>query len=198
MVTEVRFRGVLHREGPPNNGQTTPLIAPSTPVNPAAPLNLSNVNVVRGLERRLESLMEGIAGRVFSGRLHPSEIAGKLAREADLARFEHEAGPATANQFTILVNPKNLTMDPAELEAALEREMNDYTTEEGLRLEGPVKVLIQASEDIAPGSTACHVEVSPGPPVAWADLVATDQTFHVGRNRTIIGRGDTCRCRRRI
>ena len=150
------------------------------------------VSVVRGLEKRLERLLEGVAGRVFSGRLHPSEIAGKLAREADFARFDTAAGPATANAFTILVNPKDLTVDPAELEGELAAEMTRYTNEEGLRLEGPVGVEIEPSDEVGGGGVVLHVEVVPGPPVVWARLVAAEHTLDVGRNRTMIGRAPEC------
>lgn len=149
------------------------------------------VNVVRGLERRLEKLLEGVAGRVFSGRLHPAEIAGKLAREADFARFETDAGPATANAFTLLVNPKDLAIEPATLEAELAEEVSSYTAEEGLRLEGPVLVSIQPSQEVAPGGVICHVEVAPGPPTAWAKLVG-EETTDVGRNRVLVGRAPAC------
>ncbi len=146
------------------------------------------MNVVRSLERRLERLIEGVTGRVFSGRLHPSELAGKLAREADYARFDHPTGPATANLFVISVNPKDLTVDASGLEAMLAEEMTAYTSEEGLRLEGPIEVRIRTSEDAVSGRADCHVEVLPGPPVVWARLVSADETLEVGRNRAIIGR----------
>ena len=150
------------------------------------------MSVVRGLERRLEKLLEGVAGRVFSGRVHPSEIAGKLAREADLARFEHETGPATANAFTILVHPRDLGVDPDSLEQTLADEMTRYTTEEGFRLEGPVKVSIESSDEVSAGNVVCHVEVAPGPPVLWARLVAETETLEVGRNRVLVGRAPEC------
>ena len=146
------------------------------------------MNVVRSLERRLERLFEGVTGKVFSGRLHPTEIAGKLAREADFARFEHETGPATANVYTIAVNPRDLSLDPDELERTLVAEIDSYTRDEGLRLEGPVKVDITSSYDISPGTVLCHVEVRPGPTVPWARLVADNETVDIGRIRASIGR----------
>lgn len=157
---------------------------------PASHLSLISplVNVARSLERRLEKLLEGVAGRVFSGRLHPSELAGKLAREADFARFNHATGPATANLFIIQVNPRDLTVDASKLERMLAAEMTAYTTEEGLRLEGPVQVRIEPSEHASPGRVECHVEIVPGPPVVWAQLTAKDETLEVGRNRVLIGR----------
>ena len=146
------------------------------------------MSVVRSFERRLERLLEGVAGRVFSGRLHPSEIAGRLAREADFARFEHETGPATANLYTILVNPRDLTTDPGDLAASLAAELDRHTAEEGLRLEGPCRVVIATSDQVSPGALICHVEVSPGAPVVWARLVSVGEAHDVGRNRAVIGR----------
>ena len=146
------------------------------------------MSVARNLERRLERLIEGVAGRVFSGRLHPSELAGKLAREADFARFDHPTGPATANLFVIQVNPRDLGIDVGELEDMLAAEMTAYTAEEGLRLEGPVQVKITASEEATPGRADCHVEVLPGPPVVWAQLSGPREKFDIGRNRVFLGR----------
>ncbi len=136
----------------------------------------------------MERLIEGVAGRVFSGRLHPSELAGRLAREADFARFEHATGPATANLFVIQVNPRDLTVDPSKLERMLAAEMSAYTSEEGLRLEGPVQVRIEANSAATSGRANCHVEVSPGPPVVWAQLTAKSETLDIGRNRAVVGR----------
>jgi hypothetical protein len=146
------------------------------------------MNVVRGLEKRLERLLEGVAGRVFSGRLHPSEIAGRLAREADFARFDHETGPATANAFSITVNKRDLEGNPVDLEAILVGELRRYTAEHGLRLEGPVLVRVATSPDVARGSVVCHAEVSPGPQPAWAKLVSGETSHEVAANRVLIGR----------
>ncbi|MCI0545367.1 MAG: FHA domain-containing protein [Actinobacteria bacterium] len=146
------------------------------------------MNVVRGFERRLERILEGVAGRVFSGRLHPAEIAGRLAREADFARFDHETGPATANLYTLMVNPRDLNTDPAELAQSLTEELERHTTDQGLRLEGPCRVEIETSAEVSPGTVTCHVEVVPGPGVTWARLVATGETHDVERNRVLIGR----------
>lgn len=150
------------------------------------------MSVARSLERRLERLIESVAGRVFSGRLHPSELAGKLAREADFARFDHVTGPATANLFLIHVNPKDLTVEASKLERMLAAEMTAYTAEEGLRLEGPVTVRIETSDQVPQGRSDCHVEVMPGEPVVWANLVGRSSTLEIGRNRSLIGRSPEC------
>jgi Protein of unknown function (DUF3662)/FHA domain len=157
-------------------------------LNPEQSLTFPPVSVARSLERRLERLIEGMAGRVFSGRLHPSELAGKLAREADFARFEHPTGPATANVFLIQVNPRDLTVDPGHLEEMLAEEMTEYTAEQGLRIEGPVQVRIETSEQIPPGRVECHVEVVPGEPNPWAYLVGRGERIAVRHNRALVGR----------
>lgn len=156
------------------------------------PLTSPDVNVVRNLERRLEQLLEGVAGRVFSGRIHPSELAGRLAREADFARFDHFTGPATANLFVIQVSPSDLSVGTEKLEEMLAAEMTAYTTEEGLRLEGPINVRIEPVEGTTSGRVDCHVEVVPGPPVVWARLIAGEEAFDIGRNRATVGRSAEC------
>ena len=153
-------------------------------------LTSPGVSVARSLERRLERLIESVAGRVFSGQLHPSELAGKLAREADFARFNHFTGPSTANLYLIQVNPRDLSVDPSKIEEMLAVEMEAYTVEEGLRLEGPVSVRIVPTEKASPGRAEVHVEVDHGPDVVWARLVANGESYTVGRNRALIGRSE--------
>ena len=146
------------------------------------------MSVARKLERRLEKIFDTVAGKVFSGRLHPSEMSGRLAREADFARFEHEAGPATANRYVIVLNPRDITPNRKEMTSTLRDQLEAHITEEGLRLEGPLAVAIEASEDVRPGEMACHVEVEPGEQVPWARLIGHQMTYPVGRNRSLIGR----------
>ncbi len=145
------------------------------------------MSVARNLERRLENLLDK-TGKMFSGRLHISEIASKLAREADLARFEHVTGPATANRYAILMNPRDLEFDTDELAGLLAAELEDHAAEAGFRLEGPLTVTIETSEEVAAGDFICHVEVEPGEQTPWARLVGEDASFEIGRNRTVVGR----------
>jgi hypothetical protein len=68
--------------------------------------------------------------------------------------------------------------------------MARYTAEEGLRLEGPIRVSIVADQLIPAGSVSCHVEISPGPSPPWARLVGDGNAVDVTRNRVLIGRDD--------
>ncbi len=154
--------------------------------------NVRTVNVARGLERRLERLIEGVAGRLFSGRLHPSELASRLAREADFARFNHTAGPATANRFAIQINPRDLTVETNDLEEQLAAEISDYIAEEGLRVEGPIAVTITPDPTVVSGHLNFHVEVAPGPVPQWARLSGVEGEYPISHNRAIVGRDRDC------
>jgi hypothetical protein len=147
------------------------------------------VRIARGLERRLERLLEGVAGRVFSGRVHPSELAERVAREADLARYVHLTGPATANAFTLTLNPRDVASNHDELELELGQALTDYAAEKGLRLAGPARIVIDESESVANGQLLCLAEVKEGPIPSWARLLGPD-TFPIGPNRALVGRGD--------
>jgi hypothetical protein len=148
------------------------------------------MSLARSLERRLERLFEGAAGRVFSGRLHPSEMAGRIAREADLSRYRHESGPATANQYLLTVNPGDLDVDPSTLEKDLEAALAEFAAGAGLLLEGPPTVRIRASADIAPGQFEIQPSVVPGPMPPWGRLSSSGSTLEIGANRVTVGRSD--------
>lgn len=110
----------------------------------------------------------------------------------DLARFDHQAGQATANKFNVLVHPRDLTVDPKELERDLAGEMTHYAVEQGLRLEGPVTVTIGTSSEVAPGTVLTHVEVEPGPLEIWSRLISETEALPIGRNRVLVGRSRDC------
>ncbi len=146
------------------------------------------MSIARSLERRLERLFEGAAGRVFSGRLHPAEMAGRIAREADLSRYEHESGPATANRYVLTVSPSDLDVDPGSLRGELETALAEHAEKAGLLFEGPPTVLIRTSETVLPGQFEVEPSVAPGPLATWARLNGTTGTFEIGANRATIGR----------
>lgn len=148
------------------------------------------MSLARSLERRLERLFEGAAGRVFSGRLHPSEMAGRIAREADLSRYRHESGPATANKYVLTVNPEDLDVDPSTLERKLERALAEHAAGVGLLFEGPPTVRITTSTEVAPGQVSCTPSIEPGPLPPWARLTGSGVTLEIGANRVTIGRSE--------
>jgi Protein of unknown function (DUF3662)/FHA domain len=148
------------------------------------------VSLARSLERRLERLFEGATGRVFSGRLHPSELAGRIAREADLSRYRHESGPATANKYVLTVNSTDLDVDPSALERKLETALAEHAASAGLLFEGPPTVLIRTSESVPPGQFQCEPSVEPGRLPPWAHLTGSGSSLEIRANRVIVGRSN--------
>lgn len=136
----------------------------------------------------MERLLEGVFGRVFSGRLHASEIATRIAREADLARFDHASGPATANSFTLTFNPKDIEGVGEDLAESLAASFSEYVVESGLRLVGPPHVTIRIDDDVVPGQFLCHLEIVPGEEKPWARLAGNTDTLLLRSNRSVIGR----------
>lgn len=147
------------------------------------------MKLARQLERRLEDALDHLAGRIFRGGLHLSELAARVAREAELAEFTTPAGPATANRFTLLLNPANLADDPEPVARELERAFTDLAAERGWRLEGPVRIQLERNAEVAIGSINSAASVEVGEVPCWSQLQATDGTRVIIRaNRARIGR----------
>ena len=149
------------------------------------------MKLARQLERRLEDALDHLAGRIFRGGLHVSELAARIAREAELAEFRSPAGPATANRFTLLVNPANLAGDPEPLARELENAFTELAADRGWRLEGPVEVALDRSEEVGVGTISSSTAVAPGSLPCWAQLTTPDgEKTPIRHNRAIIGRSD--------
>ena len=151
------------------------------------------MKLVRDFERRLERLVDGMAGKVFRGKLHPVELAARLVREADLSIEEMPAGPTAANVYTLRFNPRDLDTDvPSGLVVELEEVLESTAADRGWRLEGPVHVSLEPTEGISTGTFECRVAQSPGLRPAWAILTSgTGNPHEVRHNRCVIGRGET-------
>jgi hypothetical protein len=153
------------------------------------------MGLARGLERRLERLVDGLAARLFRGRVHPVELGSRLVREADLALFETPGGPGAPNVFRV-----TLGGEPEEaavldtVEAELAGYLEDAAADRGWRLEGPAHVEVI----IAAGDRASEVEITAevmaGPRPAWATLVplAGGGPIDVTVNRAVVGRSGAC------
>jgi hypothetical protein len=155
---------------------------------------LTNMKLVRELERRLEAALDGLAGRIFRGDLHASELAARVARAAELAEYSTPAGPATANKFYLTLHTSHLAGSAAEMETELATAFADYAANRGWRLEGPTRVVIATSPVAAVGVVGCRAEVAPGPLSAWAHLQrgAGLAPLPISHNRCLLGRATDC------
>jgi hypothetical protein len=150
------------------------------------------MGVARGLERRLERLVDGLAARLFRGRVHPVELGTMLVREADLALTTTPAGPAAPNVYRISMGGDPVDADAlrsaaAELAAFVEAAAADR----GWRLEGPARVHVV----VDPGSRGKEVSIvtgfEPGEREPWAMLHPLDAgapVRPVAHNRCLVGR----------
>ena len=153
---------------------------------------LAPMNLVRDFERRLEKMVDGMAGKVFRGKLHPVELATRLIREADLSVEEGVAGPTAANVFNLRLNPRDVDFDvPAGFIPELEQVLESAGADRGWRLDGPITVTLEPDEDVSQGTVSCRVDRSPGIRPPWANLTGETGTKHAVRyNRCIVGRAD--------
>ena len=110
------------------------------------------VKRMRRIELGLEQVLDGLAGRVFRGPLHPKELIGRIERAADMASQETELGPRTANVYRVGLNPADLSEDTEALQAELAAALERSALERGWRLDGPAKVMIVANPSVPAGT----------------------------------------------
>lgn len=141
------------------------------------------------MERRLEQLVDGMAARLFRGRMNPVELGSLLVRQADLALRAGPYGPEAPNAFTVALGgepaePEARDRVETELAAAVE----ETAVERGWRLAGPVRVRLV----VGPGSPAAatvQTAFISAPLPTWARLVSSGrQSLEIQPNRAVVGR----------
>jgi hypothetical protein len=147
------------------------------------------MSLARGLERRLEQLVDGIAARIFRGRIHPVELGSLLIRQADLALHATPVGPEAPNAYTV-----TLGGEPAEADALdqVERELavvvEETAIERGWRLLGPARIHLVIGSG-SPASATIQPSFLSGPLPAWARLIPSGKpAVEVCPNRAVVGR----------
>ena len=153
------------------------------------------MNLARGLERRLERLVEGLAAKLFRGSVQPVELATRLVREADLSLTEGPAGPVAPNLFGVRMNRDDLGAEdvPDEIGHELAVAVAQTAIERGWRMEGMVVVEVTSDPKMASGGLDIASSVAPTSLTPWARLVASSgDQLDVAPNRCLVGRGDDC------
>ena len=148
------------------------------------------MSLIRRLERRLESLLDGVVGSVFRGQLHPSELAQRIIRQADLAGVTTDDGTVVPNRYVLAVNPDDLggQTPPPELRTDLAVMVEELAFERGWRLDGPAEVVVIVNPSAPHGNPRCDGQFVEGPRPAWARLVGGAE-HDISVNRAVIGRG---------
>jgi hypothetical protein len=132
---------------------------------------LCTVDVMRRLERRLETVLERTAGQLFRGAPHVSELAGSIVRVLDLSTNSDGLVP---NRILV---PESV---PAASVSELEAIITEATIERGWRIEGPVRVVPSDVRTVM-------VTVERGTLPIWA-VLAGARSYELRLNRSVIGR----------
>lgn len=149
------------------------------------------MGLARGLERRLEQLVDGLAARLFRGRVHPVELGTRIVREADLAAYDTHAGPGAPNAFVVTMGGEPEPEEALfEAQRGLEAVLADAAAERGWRLEGPATVRIRFGEG-SPSAVTIEPLVEPGPQPPYATLESDGRMIDVTVNRSVVGRGSS-------
>ncbi|MGD9796871.1 MAG: FhaA domain-containing protein [Acidimicrobiia bacterium] len=122
---------------------------------------------LKGFERRLERLVEGVFARTFKSSLRPVELGRRLVREMDDQRTVHVGGGVAApNHFTITLGPDDHAQ-LAEIGESVVRALGDearaHARAQQYRFLGPVEVVVQLDPDLGMGSFGLSARFKEGP-----------------------------------
>jgi hypothetical protein len=90
------------------------------------------VSVLRNLESKLASLVEGTFSRAFKSEVRPVEIARKLAREMDEHRVQSLSRTYAPNEYAVWLSPEDREQFSG-YEQELRRELSGYLLEHARR-----------------------------------------------------------------
>jgi hypothetical protein len=149
---------------------------------------------LKGFERRLERLVEGVFARAFKSSLRPVELGRRLIREMDDQRTVNVQGNVAApNHFTITLGPEDHAQF-AEIEEGLLRALGDearnHAREEGYVFMGPVEVLLKRDDELGVGSFGLSARFKEGAGGSAGGAVVTDdgRRFPLADQPVTIGR----------
>jgi hypothetical protein len=112
------------------------------------------MNVLRSIEQRIESLVEGVFGRAFRSHVQPVELARKLAKEMDDHKSVSVSRVYVPNEYTLYLSPSDREQF-ATYEDSLLTELSDYLSEharrEGYALLSTPRVLMEEDDDLHVG-----------------------------------------------
>ena len=155
------------------------------------PFRIVTVKLVRGIERRLEKLIES-PGRVLGGGVSLAELEARLNRAGDLTLSEGRAGVAVPNRYELTLHPRDARSLPEDVTERLSAGVERNAAERGWRLDGPAEVTIRLDESASRGAIGWSASTEAGELPAWAKLVGESQQLLVRFNRSLIGRDPNC------
>ena len=111
------------------------------------------MNLARGLERRLEKLVDGASASVFRGKMHPIDIASRLVRQIEFLSTDTAAGTQVPNDLVVSMNSADIdtTVDRNDLTNELVTVVTETAIQRGWRMVGSVEIQIVTSTEIPRG-----------------------------------------------
>ena len=91
-----------------------------------------HLSVLRGIEQKIEALVEGVFGRAFRTNVQPVELARKLVKEMDDHRTVSVSRVYVPNEYTIFLSQHDRTQFQP-YEDSLKLELQDYLAEHARR-----------------------------------------------------------------
>jgi hypothetical protein len=110
--------------------------------------------VLRSIEQKIESLIEGVFGRAFRTNVQPVELARKLAKEMDDHRTVSVSRVYVPNEYTVYLSPDDRAQFDGyedELRGELAQYLSEHARRESYALLSPPKVLMETDDDLAMG-----------------------------------------------
>jgi len=153
---------------------------------------------IKGFERSLENMVEGVFARVFRSGLRPIELGRRLVREMDDHRSVDVRGrTAVPNSFTIRLSGEDYERF-AEIADSLTRELCDAAREhahdEGYVFMGPVSVELAADGAIHAGTFTIvgRMKEGSGGVGAGSLLLPNGSRLILGDTVVVVGRTSEC------
>jgi Protein of unknown function (DUF3662)/FHA domain len=110
--------------------------------------------VLRAVERKIESLFEGVFGRAFRTNVQPVELARKLAKEMDDHRTVSVSRVYVPNEYTVFLSPGDREQFESyedNLRSELQEYLSEHARREDYALLSPTRVLMETDADLDVG-----------------------------------------------
>jgi len=153
---------------------------------------------LRGFERRLEGMVEGVFARAFRSGLRPVELGRRLVRTMDDERSVDVHGRIIApNELVVRWSDEDHDRF-ADVDEALARELaeaaRDHARDKGYAFLGPITVTLSVDPGMRPGRFAVdgHFRAGPGGTGAGSLVLSDGQRVALGERTVRIGRLGDC------
>lgn len=141
------------------------------------------MQILRGFERRLGGLVEGLFAKTFRSGLQPIELAKRVLREMDAGRTVGVSEVWVPNVFAFRLSPvdaERFQQAEAALVSELKEVVRENASERGWGLVGPPEITFETDQRLKKGEFRCRASLVEGEekiepvPASAASLVIHD------------------------